>query len=151
MNDKIINFLLLAKKKTYAGKGAEEKPSRLKSHDLKYADGDLMYYDSYIGNDFFSGEEALWMDENPIWSMNYIGRVLDVSTFSGDFLKESLLLVNKDYPYRGPLYHKNEDYEYEMEVKGNFNWFIGSERILYKGKIIYECNFHGGIVKERKL
>ena len=82
--------------------------------------------------------------------MNYIGRVKG-DNFSGDFLKEALLLVNKEYPYRGPLYYKNGDYEYKMNVEGSFEWFIGHEIILYKDKEIYECNFHGGILKERKL
>lgn len=150
MDDKILEFLIVAKQKTYAGKGNEASSSRLKSHDLKYIDGNMMYYDSYLGNDLFSGEEALWIDNNPYWSMNYIGRVKG-DNFSGDFLKEALLLVNKEYPYRGPLYYKNGDYEYKMNVEGSFEWFIGHEIILYKDKEIYECNFHGGILKERKL
>lgn len=150
MDNKIIDFLIVAKQKTYAGKGKEEEPSRLKSHDLKYEEGNLMYYDTYIGNDLFSGEEALWIDSNPFWSMNYIGRVKG-DNFSGDFLKEALLLASKEYPYRGPLYYKNGEYEYKMELNGSFEWFIGHEVILYNGKEIYECNFHGGLVHERKL
>ena len=150
MDEKIIDFLIVAKQKTYAGKGNEVESSRLKSHDLKYEDGNMMYYDSYLGNDLFSGEEAVWINNTPFWSMNYIGRVKG-DNFSGDFLKEALLQVNREYPYRGPLYYKNGEYEYKMKVKGDFNWFIGSEEILYKKKAIYECNFHGGIVHERKL
>ena len=146
--NRIIEFLIEAKRKTYAGKGNEVSPSRLRSHDLKYQDGNLMYYDTYLGNDLFSGEEALWIDDKPFWSMNYIGRVKG-DNFSGDFLKESLLLVSKEYPFRGPLFYSNGDYEYKMEIKGDFNWFTGHEIILYKKKEIYECNFHGGLVKEK--
>ena len=149
MDNKIIEFLIIAKRKTYAGKGLEEKPSRLNSHDLKYVDGEYMYYDTYLGGDLFSGSEALWISNTPFWSMNYVGRVKG-DNFSGDFLKEALLLVSKEYPFRGPLYYKNGDYEYKMEVSGDFNWFNGHEIILYKGIEIYECNFHGGLVKQNR-
>lgn len=151
MNNKIIDFLIEAKKNTYAGKGSETTSSRLFSHDLKYEKDNLLYYDSYLGNDNFSGTEALWFDNKPIWSMNYIGRVLDKENFSGDFLKEALLCVSRDYPYRGPYYYQNGDFEYKMMVDGKFDFFTGKEVILYKSKIIYECNFHGGIVSDKLL
>ncbi|MBP5444656.1 MAG: hypothetical protein J6Y28_00655 [Acholeplasmatales bacterium] len=149
MDDKVLEFLIEAKKNTYAGKKGEVASSRLNSHDLKYEKDNLMYYDTYLGGDLFSGEEALWINNEPCWSMNYIGRVKE-NNFSGDFLKEALLLVNKEYPYRGPLYYKNGDYEYIMEVKGDFNWFYGHEIIKYKNVEIYECNFHGGLVKQKR-
>ena len=101
MDKKLGNFLITAKKATYAGKGAETASSRVKSHDLIYQDGEYMYYDTYLGGDKFAGEEALWISEVPFWSMNYIGRVTG-DNFSGDFLKEALLLVPEDKPFRGP-------------------------------------------------
>ena len=151
MDKKIIKFLLEAKRNTYAGKGSELKSSRLNSHDLKYEKDNLMYYDTYLGNDLFSGTEALWIDNKPYWSLNYIGRVLDKETFSGDFLKEALLYGSEEYPYRGPAYYQNGDYEYKMMVEGKINWFTGKEVILYKSKVIYECNFHGGLVEDKNL
>ena len=147
----IIEFLIEAKKNTYAGKKGEVNSSRLNSHDLKYEKDNLMYYDTYLGNDKFSGSEALWVNNKPYWSLNYMGRVLDIKTFSGDFLKEALLHVNKEYPFRGPLSYKNGDYEYKMSLNGDFNWFNGYEYITYKGIKIYECNFHGGVLEERKI
>ena len=146
MNNKIIDFLIRAKQKTYAGKGAETKSSRLKSHDLTYTEGDFMYYDSYLGGEKFAGEEAVWIKENPYWSMNYVGRVTG-ENFSGDFLKEALLRVPSDMPFRGPEKYTSGDYEYECSVQGDFEWFSGRESICFKGKKIYECLFHGGLIK----
>ncbi|MBR6442317.1 MAG: hypothetical protein IKS46_01410, partial [Clostridia bacterium] len=70
MDKKTVEFLIRAKQATYAGKGAETAPSRVKSHDLVYREGDLMYYDTYLGGEKFAGEEALWISEVPCWSMN---------------------------------------------------------------------------------
>lgn len=140
----IIPFLCEAKKKTYAGKGNKElQSSRLNSNDLAYRKGNYLYLDSYLGNEGFTGEEAVWEGENPVWAMNYTGRVLE-EQFSGDFLKEALLLVSNDSPYRGPSLYKNGDYTYHCKVVGDFTWFHGSEEIYYRDIKVYECLFHGG-------
>ena len=146
LDKNIIDFLIRAKKATYAGKGAETTPSRPKSHDLQFTDGLLKYIDTYLGSEKFAGEEAIWKNDEPIWAMNYVGRVIS-DGFSGDFLKEAMSLVSEEYPFRGPLYHKNGDYTYECKIVGDFHWFCGSEEIHLADIKIYECAFHGGDIK----
>lgn len=146
MNSETIDFLIRAKKATYAGKGAETASSRVNSHDLIYRENDMMYYDTYLGGEKFAGEEALWISDNPCWSMNYIGRVTG-DNFSGDFLKEALLRVPFDKPFRGPERFEAGDYSYQCTVSGDFEWFQGKETICFRGKEIYECFFHGGLIK----
>ena len=146
MDRSVIPFLIRAKQETYAGKGAETASSRPGSHDLEYREGNLMYYDTYLGGDRFAGEEALWISDIPYWSMNYVGRVTG-SPFSGDFLKEALLHVPEDMPYRGPEKYVNGDYTYSCSVEGDFSWFRGKEVISCRGKQIYECFYHGGLIR----
>lgn len=146
MDHKIVAFLIRAKQATYAGKGAETTSSRIGSHDLVYQEDNLMYYDTYLGGDRFAGEEALWISDVPSWSMNYVGRVVG-NHFSGDFLKEALLHVPSEKPYRGPEKYESGDYAYSCSVEGDFDWFQGKETIDYQGKLIYECCFHGGMIK----
>lgn len=146
IDDKIIEFLCRTKKVTYAGKGAEVESSRPKSHDFEHSEGELKYIDTYLGGEIFLGEEGIWKDNTPIWAMNYKGRVLEEG-FSGDFLKETLSLVNKVMPYRGPLVYENGDYKYHCIVQGDFKWFKGYEEIFYNNKKVYECMFHGGAIK----
>lgn len=146
MNNDIISFLIKAKKSTYAGKGAETSPSRPRSHDLVYNEDKMTYYDTYLGGDKFVGEEALWVSGEPIWSMNYAGRVTG-ENFSGDFLKAALLNVPYDKPFRGPERYEENGYEYRCSVNGGFEWFQGYETISFNGKEIYECYFHGGKIE----
>ena len=146
MERSIIAFLIRAKRATYAGKGAETAPSRIGSHDLVYRENYLMYYDTYLGGDKFAGEEALWIANVPYWSMNYLGRVTG-SPFSGDFLKEALLHVPEEMPYRGPEKYVNGDYTYTCSVEGDFDWFQGKETITWRGNPIYECVYHGGLIR----
>nr|ANC55519.1 XRE family transcriptional regulator [uncultured bacterium] len=146
MDKKLIEFLIKAKRKTYAGKGAETVSSREKSHDLVYRENNFMYYDTYLGGEKFAGEEALWIADNPYWSMNYIGRVTG-ENFNVDFLKEALLNVPFEKPFRSPEKYEDGSYEYKCSINGNFDWFQGKEIISFCGKEIYECYFHGGLIK----
>ena len=141
-----IEFLIEAKKATYAGDGPKCSPSRPDSHDLKYEKEDLKYIDTYLGSKNFAGEEALWENDVSFWAMNYVGRILS-NEFSGKFLKEALTHVPIDMPYRGPGYYENEGYIYKCSVNGDFGWFSGCEEIFYKNEKVYECKFHGGTLK----
>lgn len=144
--DEAIHFLIRAKQRTYAGYAPEEESSRIASHDLKYQEDNYLYYDTYLGEECFSGEEGIWLHEQPIWCMNYSGRVTG-ENFSGDFLKEVLAHVPYQMPYRGPGIYQNGDYNYHCKVEGEFVWYQGYEEIFYLDEKIYECYFHGGVVK----
>lgn len=145
LQQRITPFLLRAKRATYAGKGAEGESSRPKSHDLQYSEGELLYIDSFIGEKEFAGEEAVWAEGTPVWSMNYIGRVTD-PRFSGDFLKAALKAVPAERPYRGPEVYEEGDWRYECRTEGNFGWFQGYEVIYLEGEAVYDCFFHGGYI-----
>lgn len=146
MDKNIIDFICRAKKYTYASGRAEDNiPCRAKSHDFEYIEGNLRYLDSYLGSSNFSGEEVVWKDGTPIWSMNYIGRVFS-EEFSGSFLKEVLSNVNSEYPYRGPLEYKKDNFMYKSTITGEVNWFCGHEEIFKDDTKVYECNFHGCVL-----
>lgn len=143
----MIDFLLFAKRNTYAAKDNQTKASRKNSHDYCYEDENgYAYYDTYLGGECFAGEEAVWHHGTPVWSMNYAGRVIG-EDFSGDFLKEALLHVPADKPFRGPEIYTKGDYHYHCSVTGEFGWFQGYEEIFYRERKIYECFFHGSILR----
>ncbi len=136
----IIRFLLLAKKNTYAA-------SQTNTRDFSYKDGSgYSYSDSYIGGEYFAGEEIVRLNMNPVWRMNYAGRVID-ENFNISFLKEVLMAVPEHLPFRGPEFYTKGDYHYHCKVNGEFIWFQGYEEIFYMDEKIYECHFHGGIIR----
>lgn len=144
--DKLIAFLLFAKRNTYAAAENKVNSSRINSHDFRYEnDNGYTYYDSYLGGECFAGEEAVWIHDTPAWSMNYAGRVIG-ENFNIDFLKEVLMAVPEELPFRGPEIYTNGDYHYHCKVEGDFIWFQGYEEVFYRNEKIYECYFHGGII-----
>ncbi len=144
--DELIEFRLKANVNTYAGFMNEVDSTRPASHDFRYEDGDYMYHDTYVGGEEFAGEEAVWRNEVTVWAMNYIGRVLD-DRFSGDFLKEALRAADKKMPYRGPELYQSGEYTYRCKVTGDFTWFQGFEEIYLNDVKVYECVFHGGLIR----
>lgn len=80
-------------------------PSKPNSKDHRYSEGEYTYTDSYIGNEYFAGEEAVWSKELPVYAMNYYGQILS-ENFNIDFLKEMLSLLSYEKPFRGPEYHQ---------------------------------------------
>ena len=144
---KLVSFLLLAKRNTYVAADNQTKASRTGSHDYCYEDNSgYKYYDTYLGGECFAGEEAVWLHEQPVWSMNYVGRVIG-ENFSGDFLKAALKEVPAEQPFRGPEIYTKGDYHYHCKVDGGFVWFQGYEEIFYMDEKIYECYFHGGSIR----
>lgn len=155
MENKLHDFLIEAKKQTYANENVEKSsPSRKGSHDYHYENNGMIYHDTYFGGTKFIGEEVVYLtDETPIWGMNYYGVTIDDSLSEEAMdkaLRPALMMVGEDkdiLPVRGPKIYKNGDYEYSFSVNGDLYSFEGVE-IIKKGNIkIYELKCHGGIIK----
>ena len=144
--DEIIDFRLEANVNTYAAFMNETDSTRLDSHDYRYEKGAYVYHDTYVGGEQFAGEEAIWKNGKAVYAMNYLGRVLD-DKFSGNFLKEALRKANHTMPYRGPEYFESGEFLYKSKVSGDFNWFQGYEEIYCVNEKVYECYFHGGLMR----
>lgn len=144
--DELIAFRLEANVNTYAAFMNETQSTRLDSHDFRYENGDYVYHDTYVGGEQFAGQEAIWQNQKAVYAMNYSGRVLH-ENFSGNFLKEALRAANYNMPYRGPEYYQSGEYTYKSNVTGDFTWFQGYEEIYWLNERVYECYFHGGILK----
>lgn len=144
--EELMAFRLEAAKNTYSGYGKETDASRLATHDYKWEKGEYLYLDSYVGGEAFSGQEIVYKRGVPLYTMNYCGRTL-AEEFSGDFLKEALREADLRLPYRGPEYYAAGEYRYCCKVAGDVTWFQGYEEIYHMDKKVYECYFHGGIIK----
>lgn len=150
--EEIRNFLIEAKKNTYANAAVEKKSSsRVGSNDYEYACGDMIYHDTYFGGTQFIGEEVVYMVglEKPVWGMNYYGVTLDhklPEEAMDKALRPALMMVGQDdiVPVRGPKVFENGEYRYTFEVEGDLDYFNGLEQIYKGDKKIYELKCCGG-------
>lgn len=152
--NKIENFLIEAKKQTYANELVEKvKSTRQNSKDYEYKKGNMIYHDTYFGGTNFIGEEVIYIDNEVYWAMNYYGVTLDESLGEeamDNALRPALMNVGKDkkvLPVRGPKEFINGEYKYTLDITGNINYFSGFERIYKNDKLIYELKCNGGLIK----
>ncbi len=149
---KLEQFLVLAKKNTYAS-GAEEIVTVLPdgSKELIFQAESFRYRDRYFGAEHFIGQEVVWQNETILWGMNYYGFVYPntflISQFN-PFLRKALRQVSEERPYRGPNYLKEGDLEYFDESQGLLEHFTGVEKIFYLGREIYRLEYHGGMISK---
>ena len=148
LDQDLIEFIVKAKKNTYATQKGFVTPCRKGSKDLQFVEGDFVYLDSYFGARDFSGEEIVYHCGNPLWSMNYFGKMLRGNLPEGfiETLREALTLVLPEEPYRGGRRYQRGSYLYEMEVEGSPGFFHGQEWISLEGEPVYRLYFHGGEV-----
>ncbi len=142
-------FLVRAKRKTYAS----NTPSIILpngSKQLTYAQEDWLYQDTYFGFNPFSGQEIVWKNKTPIWSMNYYGSAQGPSPKEiYTFLKQALKSVSVEHPFRGPHLFRINNFIYINQHTGNLEKFQGLETILHHGEEIYQLNYLGGRIKKK--
>ncbi len=151
---KLNNFLVKAKKQTYANENVKKQlASRKGSFDYEYSSNDMIYHDTYFGGTNFIGEEVVYeKDDTPIWGMNYYGVTLDQKLSEeivDKMLRPALMQVgNEDIiPVRGPKEYVNGEYKYIFKVFGSLEYFEGEETISKNNEKIYTLKCHGGLIK----
>lgn len=154
MEQRLYEFLVSAKKGTYANDSVEKvTSSRVGSHDYHYQNNDMLYHDTYFGGTKFMGEEVVYLnDETPIWGMNYYGVTLDESLIEEAMdraLRPALMKVGEDdiIPVRGPKEYINGEYKYTFDVTGNLDYFEGVETIYKNNTKVYQLKCLGGMIR----
>ena len=153
---RLSEFLVDAKRKTYAGLDDDATvaaPLLPGSKQLEYRDRDLSYRDIYFGMRFFVGQETVQAGADVIWSMSYAGvvaaSVVDRNVFLAvyAFLRQALLAIRDDRPFRGPPQFENESFRYLNTSSGDVAEFHGEEQISRAGVKVYGLRYQGGIVR----
>ncbi|HVN14618.1 MAG TPA: DUF5680 domain-containing protein [Anaerolineales bacterium] len=144
-------FIVRAKAATYVGSGEHVSPCRLGSHDLRFIDDQWAYHDSYFGGSDFIGEEVVYFADQPIWAMNYYGRILRDDLINaeqaGHMIKASLSRMYKEGRFLDGFEYSEGDFTYVDSSEGNANNFHGREFIRRGDEVAYELVYHGGLIK----
>jgi hypothetical protein len=150
-------FLVEAKRRTYAGLDDDAtvaRPLLAGSKQLEHHAPPYAYRDIYFGMGFFVGQETVSRDERVIWSMSYSGgargEITDRDTFLAiyKFLRQALLAISVEEPYRGPRLFELARMVYRNEVEGGLDRFHGVETIARQnGAPLYELRYSGGLLR----
>ena len=145
-------FIIKAKQNCYVGDGETAPSSRLLSHDLKFEEGQWKYLDSYFGATDFLGQETVWYNDEPVWAMNYYGRILRDDMFDAGqgaaIIRAALSSLYTEDRFLGGFEYIHDDYLYQDTSQGDFKSFTGYEIISKDNIELYRLDYHGGMIRE---
>ncbi|MBI2626407.1 MAG: hypothetical protein HYW69_02320 [Candidatus Nealsonbacteria bacterium] len=151
MNKKeLLNFLLRARTKTYAGAGGSVSPALKGSKQLEYKEEDWLYRDVfYVGKGIFTGLEVVHFQGKPIWSMSYYGNFKKMTEEEIDKILRRALIENQKTARTWKLVEWQKDgYEYicQPDFGKSVDGFGGSETIFRNGKDVYSFFYAAGLI-----
>lgn len=148
--EELIQFLLKARTKTYAGAGGKVEPVFNDSTQLEYREGDWFYRDVYYtGNRIFIGLEVIYYQDKAVWSMSYYGNFKRMTEEELDKILRKALMENwQTTRIWKKVEWKNGDYKYicQPDFEGSIDELAGLETISKKGKEIYNFFYAGGVL-----
>lgn len=147
--DKLLQFLLKARTKTYAGDEGEVESAFEDSKQLEYKKDDYLYRDIYYtGKKKFMGLETIYYQQQPVWSMSYYGSCTEEPEEIYDFLKEALLKNWKDARTWKEVEWEKGDYKYlcKPDFEGSIEEMAGMEQIHKKDEQVYSFFYGGGLI-----
>ncbi|MBB3657580.1 hypothetical protein FHX15_002812 [Rhizobium sp. BK650] len=144
------NFIVEAKSQSYVA-GAKAQPSyRIGAHDISYRRGIWRYLDSYFGGTDFAGQEVVWLEEKPVWAMNYFGHIMEPAiidgTVAGTIITAALSQLYKQGRFLGGMIFDHSLGRYVDTSEGDCTHFRGHEFIEVAGRKAYELDYRGGLI-----
>ena len=150
---KLCNFLILAKKNTYAANAKKAKSKCILSKNYIFSNNDFRYEDQYFGKYLDVGNEIVWYKDIPVWGMGYRGgmirKYVDLHEETFAFLRKALMSPPIDFPARGPCELVHNDLIYLNNYKGDILSFVGEEIILKNQTKVYFRNYIGGLIFDK--
>jgi hypothetical protein len=147
---KLVDFLLGARTKTYAGGRGKVKPILKGSKQLEYKKGEWFYRDVYYGgNGIFVGIETIYFKNKAVWSMSYYGNFKKMTEKEVDLVLRVALLKNWKTARtwkRAALEKGKYTYVCEPDFGGSVEEMGGSEYIFKNKKEVYKFFYTGGIL-----
>ena len=149
--DELERFIIEAKSNTYVAGGEHTASSRKGSHDLEYISGDWTYLDSYFGGTDFVGQETVWFNGEPVWSMCYYGQILEPDEIdaqrAGETILAALSAMYAQGRFLGGFAWSGPHGDYNDQSTGDVSAFEGVECIERDGKSLYQLRYFGGLIK----
>jgi hypothetical protein len=144
--EELARFLVKAKGESYAA----DEPARVRRLDdggseAAHGEGGFRYRDRWYGEARFTGQEVVWREGRPCWTMNFFGATeASAPAEFPHFHKRALRRVPPQAPYRGPALYREGDLVYVNDWSGDLRWFRGVERVFHGEREVYRLEYHGG-------
>ena len=146
----LLDFLLRARVKTYAGAGGEVNPRFEGSKQLEFAEEKWFYRDIfYVGNGIFFGMDVVHFDSKPVWGTSYYGNFKGMTEDETDkILRKALVALWDKTRLWETVQWDERGYSYVCKGNGSLEELEGREEISKHNKVIFAFNYRGGMIAE---
>jgi hypothetical protein len=149
-SDALRAFLATARRRRYADEGGTVPAVLPSARQVEFASDGWRYWDLSVGGERFAGQEFVYRDQSPFWSMVYAGgRWPEAELATADiyrFLRAALIAEAERCRLPGRSLHGEELLRYISSAAGDLAWFEGDEEVRYQGRVVYRMVFSGGRV-----
>jgi Domain of unknown function (DUF5680) len=150
--DDLEVFVVRAKAATFASgrDGQGDDPSRPESIEHRFEEGRFCYLDSVVGGTHFVGQEIVYLFNEPIWAMNYHGRIIDPAyepPHVVPVIQAGLSAVYDEGRFLGGSDLDVGEFHYCDVNEGSIDDFSGYETIDVDGQYVYRLRYHGGLIR----
>lgn len=147
--DRLTEFLLVAREKTYAGDAGKVEPAFREARQHEYKDGEWLYRDIYyVGAGRFAGLETVYHKDMPVWSMSYFGNFGAMSEEEADRILRGALIAKKDETRLWTkVTWKQGNFRYVCDGYGSIEELGGQEEIHKGRNRVYYFYYAGGILQ----
>jgi len=144
----IKEFLSKCRTETYAAGVDGEKIDGGKKYSIKKEN--LEYRDTYYDQKWvFEGQEIIFENDLPIWSISYRGAAIegvDTKEVFG-YLQKILREHSDEVRLPGNKEYTDGEWCYEDKCSGEFDEFEGSEKIYKNNKLVHWMKYFGGKIR----
>ncbi len=149
-------FLGKTLSQTYAtGENKIITPERPGFEEYGLTEGDWSYRDSYFGGSISWGQESVFYQGVPAWSLIYGGGMLkelwddkELEKLTFGVMKKALIHSRNgkdEFLPRGPRCFRDDTSVYIAEWEGDITWFRGQEKVFVQDKLVHIYDFAGGL------
>jgi len=154
MNTLSLNqFLIEANQAGYASGQEKEWQKEVDgSTSINFAKDNWEVHDNYFGGEPYGGRMIVFYKKQPVWMMIYYGWVVEGAEAEQVYkiLRSALKQMPDEAPFRGPNELLEGDYAYRNIWSGGVERFSGEEQITEASKVIYQANYLGGLVDQKR-
>ncbi len=122
------------------------------STTIPYKKGEFSSHDNFFGGEPYGGRLVVSHAGKAIWIMVYYGWVASgiEPTMVYPILRNALKKMPPEAPFRGPATYTEGDFLYTNDWTGTIERYEGIEKITQNNKLIYQANYRGGLVDQRR-
>lgn len=149
--DQIIEFMRIAHANSWPeGIGPLTKPGLYGFEETIYSHEKWEFYDLFGGKVTDIGFEVIFFEKAPVWGAAYRGGVISTAIDLVEIFNFLIIALNAghntEFPVRGPSVFHTEDKKwlYLCQISGDFDSFVGAEKIFFRNEIVYERGLLGG-------